>query len=118
MRSGDLIGLSNSVEASTTEARSALADGPDKWVAAALLSRLLARFEESNIRAVLPEGASAFWTPLINSFIDRKPSTWEFFPSQIQAIEKGLLGNAESYSLQMPTGPAKPRYARRCCTGI
>lgn len=107
LRSGDMLGLSDNVEVSATEARNALADGPDTWVAAALLSRLLARFEASNIRAVLPEGATAFWTPLINSFIDRKPSTWEFFPSQIQAIEGGLLGNAESYSLQMPTGAGK-----------
>jgi hypothetical protein len=107
LRSGDLLGLGDNVEASATEAQSALAEGPDTWVAAALLSRLLARFEASNIRAVLPDGGSAFWTPLINSFIDRKPSTWEFFPSQIQAIERGLLGNAESYSLQMPTGAGK-----------
>ncbi len=107
LRSGDLVGLSDKVEASTIAAQNALADGPDVWVAAALLNRLLARFERSNIRAVLPEGKTAFWTPLINSFIDRKPSTWEFFPSQIQAIERGLLGNAESYSLQMPTGAGK-----------
>lgn len=107
LSSGNLFGLSYNVEASATDAQSALADGPDTWVAAALLSRLLARFEVSNIRAVLPEGANAFWTPLINSFIDRKPSTWEFFPSQIQAIERGLLGSAESYSLQMPTGAGK-----------
>lgn len=107
LRSGYLTGLSDNVEASATEARSALAIGPNTWVAAALLSRLLTRFAESNIRAVLPEGATAFWTPLINSFIDRKPSTWEFFPSQIQAIEGGLLGNTESYSLQMPTGAGK-----------
>lgn len=107
LRSGDSAGLSNKVETSTTVAQNALADGPDVWVAAALLSRLLARFEVSNIRAVLPEGITAFWTPLINSFIDRNPSTWEFFPSQIQAIEGGLLGNAESYSLQMPTGAGK-----------
>jgi helicase len=107
LRSGDLLGLSENVEASATEARNALADGPGSWVAAALLSRLLTRFEESNIRAVLPEGATAFWAPLINSFIDRKPSTWEFFPSQIQAIKAGLLGSAESYSLQMPTGAGK-----------
>ncbi len=107
LRNGDLLGLGRNVEASASEAQSALADGPGTWVAAALLSRLLARFEASNIRAVLPEGGNAFWTPLINSFIDRKPSTWEFFPSQIQAIGRGLLGNAESYSLQMPTGAGK-----------
>lgn len=107
LRSGDLVGLGDNVKASVTVAHNALADGPDMWVAAALLSRLLVRFEESNIRAVLPDGANAFWTPLINSFIDRTPSTWEFFPSQIQAIERGLLGNAESYALQMPTGAGK-----------
>ena len=107
LRSGDLSGLFDNIEASATEAQSALADGPDTWVAAALLSRLLAHFKESNIRAVLPGGGNAFWTPLINSFIDRTPSTWEFFPSQIQAIERGLLSNAESYSLQMPTGAGK-----------
>lgn len=107
LRSGDLLGLRNNVEASATKAWSALAEGPDVWVASALLNRLLARFQASNIRAVLPEGTTTFWTPLINSFIDRKPSTWEFFPSQIQAIEGGLLGNAESYSLQMPTGAGK-----------
>lgn len=107
LRRGDLLGLRDNVEASATEVWSALAEGPDEWVASALLNRLLARFEASNIRAVLPEGATAFWTPLINSFIDRKPSTWEFFPSQIQAIKGGLLGNTESYSLQMPTGAGK-----------
>lgn len=107
LRSGNLIILSNIVKASVTEAQRALADGPSVWVATALLSRLLARFEALNIRAVLPEGSTAFWTPLINSFIDRKPSTWEFFPSQIRAIERGLLGNIESYSLQMPTGAGK-----------
>ncbi len=107
LRSGNLLGLNEKVEASTAVAKNALADGPDEWVAAALLSRLLLRFKESNIRAVLPEGQTAFWTPLVNSFIDRKPSTWEFFPSQIQAINGGLLGNTESYSLQMPTGAGK-----------
>lgn len=59
LRSGDLVGLSDKVEASTTAAQNALADGPDVWVAAALLNRLLARFERSNIRAVLPEGKTA-----------------------------------------------------------
>lgn len=107
LRSGDLSGLNDNVRMSANEAQRALADGPDAWVAMTLLSQLMARFEVSNVRAVLPDGVNEFWTPLVNSFIDRKPSSWEFFPSQIQAIEKGLLGNAESYSLQKPTGAGK-----------
>jgi Lhr-like helicase len=56
---------------------------------------------------VLPDGHLDFWTPLVSSLIDRQPSTWEFFPSQIEAIRGGLLSSNESYSLQMPTGAGK-----------
>lgn len=85
----------------------ALEDGPEAWIVARLMTRLLTRFQQTNLRAVLPEGAHPFWTPLIRSLVDRRPSNWEFFPSQIQAIHGGLLTNADSYALQMPTGAGK-----------
>ncbi|WP_238545195.1 DEAD/DEAH box helicase [Pseudomonas corrugata] len=107
LRTGNLGALSDNVETAARTAQNALVEGPDAWVAAALLSRLLIRFQTSNVRAVLPQGANPFWTPLITSFLDRKPSTWEFFPSQIQAIQGGLLANTQSYALQMPTGAGK-----------
>lgn len=85
----------------------ALNEGPEEWIVARLLSRCFARFQLTNVRAVLPEGGRQFWTPLVHSLVDRQPSTWEFFPSQIQAIRGGLLGNDTSYALQMPTGAGK-----------
>src|SRR5262249_2261603 len=33
--------------------------------------------------------------------------SWEFFPSQIEAIERGLLQRIETFALQMPTGAGK-----------
>lgn len=107
LKTGALDRIHARVEESIAEARAALQTEPDRWVAARLLSQLLIRFRESNLRAVLPQGASAFWTPLVQSLVDRQPSTWEFFPSQIQATRGGLLENNTSYALQMPTGAGK-----------
>ena len=77
------------------------------WVHARILERIVSRFVSTNIRSVLPDGASKFWTPLVQSFLNRSPPTWEFFPSQIQAIREGLLTSKNTYSLQMPTGAGK-----------
>nr|WP_246373013.1 DEAD/DEAH box helicase [Lysobacter spongiae] len=95
------------VAAAEAQASAALEDGPEAWIVARLLSRLLARFRNTNLRAVLPNGSHPFWTPLVHSLADRQPSTWEFFPSQIQAIQGGLLANNDSYAMQMPTGAGK-----------
>ena len=83
----------------------ALAEGPDEWIPLQLLEVLLAKFRTTNIRAILPDGNSKFWTPLVVSLVNR--GTWDFFPSQIAAIERGLLSRAETFSLQMPTGAGK-----------
>src|SRR5690606_8929626 len=77
------------------EAR-ALEEGPEVWIVARLLRGLIEHFQQTNLRAVLPQGTDPFWTPLVRSLVDRQPSNWEFFPSQIQAIHGGLLTNANS----------------------
>ena len=85
----------------------ALAVGPDAWVPARLYEQLLIRFAFVNLRAVLPAREPAFWDAFVNSLLSRTPSTWEFFPSQIQAIQGGLLDRNDSFTLQMPTGAGK-----------
>lgn len=107
LKAGAIEQLNDNVERSVAVAREALLEGPERWIAATLLSKLLIRFRQSNLRAVLPDGGADFWSPLVHSLVDRRPSTWEFFPSQIEAIQGGLLANAESYALQMPTGAGK-----------
>lgn len=107
LKAGAIEQLNDNVERSVVAAREALLEGPERWIAATLLSKILIRFRQSNLRAVLPDGGADFWSPLVHSLVDRQPSTWEFFPSQIEAIQGGLLANAESYALQMPTGAGK-----------
>jgi len=89
----------------STSAKAALEVGPDVWIPLRLLESLLGRFRTTNLRAILPEGGSPFWTPLVTSFVKR--GSWDFFPSQIAAIQRGLLIRTETFSLQMPTGAGK-----------
>lgn len=107
LKTGDLAQISARVEESREAVQAALKVGPEEWIIATLLARLLSRFNQTNIRAVLPNGEHTFWSPLVRSLVDRQPSSWEFFPSQIQAIQRGLLQSVDSYAMQMPTGAGK-----------
>lgn len=107
LKDGSMDEISKLVDWSQKETKSALEEGPQAWIEAKLMENLLARFNQTNLRAVLPNGEDQYWTPLIHSLVSRQPSTWEFFPSQIQAIQGGLLQNVDSYAMQMPTGAGK-----------
>ncbi len=97
-----------SLKARTSERVSkALEIGPDAWIPTRLLENLIIHFHSTNLRSVLPDGISEFWTPLVSSFLNRTPKIWEFFPSQIKAIQSGLLQRQDTFSLQMPTGAGK-----------
>jgi hypothetical protein len=105
LRRGDMSRLNQIGSKAGEAAEAALAAGPNDWIPARLLKQLVNRFLTTNIRAVLPNGADDFWTPLVSSLLGR--SLWEFFPSQIEAIDRGLLQRADTFSLQMPTGAGK-----------
>jgi superfamily II DNA/RNA helicase len=83
----------------------ARAAGPDEWIPLRLLQGLLQEFAVTNLISVLPERTDTFWHELLVSFVKR--GTWTLFPSQIEAIQKGLLSSNESFGLQMPTGAGK-----------
>lgn len=106
VRNNNLPAMHASLEAANEEARASLQHGPKEFISAKLLQTLTARFVRTNIRSVLNDQPGD-WDPLINSFLNRATPTWEFFPSQIQAIERGILRTNQSFSLQMPTGSGK-----------
>lgn len=107
VRTGDLQIVDAAVASAEESTASALDVGPEAWVAHRLYLALLQRFQQTNLRAVLPDGAIGRWDPLVESFLNRKQPVWDFFPSQIEAIDAGLLTSSQSYSLQMPTGAGK-----------
>lgn len=109
VREGLRVGAMSELEAIgrevETQAAEALRIGPDAWIPARLAQKLMESFLRTNLRFVLPDGGTDFWTPLVSSLITR--SSWEFFPSQVSAIRRGLLDSSETFSLQMPTGAGK-----------
>lgn len=107
VRSGDPQIIELAVAEAQIEVSNALDSSPNEWVAQRLHLALLQRFQQTNLRAVLPDGTTRRWDPLVHSFLDRRQPVWDFFPSQIEAIDAGLLTSPKSYSLQMPTGAGK-----------
>jgi helicase len=107
VREGD-VGLILEVERNIEQhAAESLFVGPEEWIPAKIAAELVKQFRNTNVRSVLPEGESDFWNALVTSFLGRRPRTWDFFPSQIQAIRQGLLDRPDTFTLQMPTGAGK-----------
>ncbi|GLY71718.1 DEAD/DEAH box helicase [Amycolatopsis taiwanensis] len=104
-------GAVDAVEQARAEAEqaaaNALEEDPNEWVAQRVYASLLTRFTRTNLRSVLPDGASLKWDPLVWSLLNRARPVWDFFPSQIAAIDAGLLSSDEPFSMQMPTGAGK-----------
>jgi helicase len=107
LHDGQTVTIEQAAVQADVATKNALNMGPGAWISARVLQRLLTRFRNTNVRAVLPDGNSEFWNPLISSLLKRTPPNWEYFPSQIDAIQRGLLEHSESFSLQMPTGAGK-----------
>lgn len=111
LRVGDMSAIAIAVADADREDLTALGLGPEQWIPRHLFATLVRRFSTVNLRAVLPNGGHPAWSPLVESFLRRTPPVWEFFPSQIQAIEAGLLVGYGTHSLQMPTGAGKTALA-------
>lgn len=107
VREGNPWVIESAIWEAEEDASRALNIGPDEWVCRRVYLALLNRFRRTNLRAVLPDGFSARWDSLVGSFLDRRQPVWDFFPSQIDAIDAGLLDSDDTFSLQMPTGAGK-----------
>jgi superfamily II DNA/RNA helicase len=107
VRRGDLDAIADEEERARGLEATALQEGPEEWVGWRLYAEMLHRFRSTNIRAVLPAEPGGFWDQLVRSLLNRIPPVWDFFPSQIEAIRRGLLEANATFSLQMPTGAGK-----------
>jgi helicase len=102
---GDLASIEGTAADVEAASEAALSLGPEEWIPLRLLQVLLTSFRRTNLRSVLPNGNSDFWNPLVSSMVRR--GIWDFFPSQAEAIDRGLLARRDTFSLQMPTGAGK-----------
>jgi helicase len=76
VRSGNSFALVQIQQSIAADEAAALTIGPQEWIQARLLHKLVDRFLIANLRSALPGGDHSFWTPLVESFVSRTPSTW------------------------------------------
>lgn len=107
LKAGDMAEIETVVGEAVATARQALLTGPTEYIPARLFEKMAQKFRETNLRAVLPDGSADKWSRLVATLVSRSPPTWDYFPSQIQAIKAGLLTSDSSFTLQMPTGAGK-----------
>jgi len=110
LRGGTAEDYDRSLEILYSAEKDALIDNPSRFIASRLAFKCLERFRSYSTWNALRQYASAFdpavWQPFIESAATFP--LWELFPSQITAVEKGILGDTnEVYSLQMPTSAGK-----------
>jgi hypothetical protein len=110
LRGGSSEDYDRSLAALNASEKEALIDNPSRFIAARLAFKCLQRFRVYSTWNALRQHASAFdpavWQPFIESAATFP--MWELFPSQISAVEKGILGATNDvYSLQMPTSAGK-----------
>lgn len=80
--------------------------GPINFLPIKISLVLMKKFSSDNIWNDLSYSSeSEFWCAYIRSLIDKK--IWSFFPSQREALSKGLLTDNRTMSLQMPTSAGK-----------
>lgn len=104
---GELSQIEDARRETESESEEKLDHSASEWIPARLLENLVRRFASTNVRAVLPNGDNTFWTPFVQSLLKRRPAIWDFFPSQIDAIKRGLIESNRTFSLQMPTSAGK-----------
>jgi len=110
LHNGETDRLSILTERLQEEATFGLKGDPRKFIAARLALSCLLRFSENNVWQILKQHAAHYNTELWQPFLGNMTvfPLWEVLPSQLVAIQAGLLGDTdETFSLQMPTSAGK-----------
>lgn len=110
LHSGDITILDNIQETFSHKTTKVLRDSPHEYIPYELAGYLLKRFYENNIWVDLlrqNHHVQEKWKKYIEKNITRKPPVWDFFPSQREAIDKGVLKENKTFSFQMPTSAGK-----------
>ncbi len=73
-----------------------------------LAESIVNKFISNNIWSDLLEyNTIEHWSPFVNISLKKDFPVWDFFPSQVVALEKGILNFSRSIALQTPTSSGK-----------
>ncbi|MEK6834400.1 MAG: DEAD/DEAH box helicase, partial [Thermoproteota archaeon] len=110
LHSGDLTILDEMQKIFSQRTKEALQNSPHKYTSYKLAGYLINRFYKNNIWIDLlgqDHYTQEEWKKYVEVNLKRKPPIWDFFPSQREAINRGILKESKTFSFQMPTSAGK-----------
>ena len=105
---GDFNILESLMQQMSEKLEIAFNESSEAYTSFILASAILVKFYDENIWTDLLKinGDNKYWEPLVSRYLKKKVPIWSLFPSQKQAIQKGVLSEM-TCSLQMPTSSGK-----------
>lgn len=77
------------------------------WIAITLLKPLIYRLEKNSFWTNIPTESGVIWREYVESLSFQKQPVIELWPSQIEAINKGLICKIDDCVIKMPTSSGK-----------
>lgn len=108
--SGTITILDDMREVFSQKTKDAIKDSPHEYTSYKLAGHLIDCFYKDNIWVDLlgqDHYTQKEWEKYVDVNLKRRPPVWDFFPSQREALKKGILKESKTFSFQMPTSAGK-----------
>lgn len=110
LNSGQQNLLTSLKESLIKKSEESIKTSPYEYTSYKLAASLVNRFNKDNIWVDLLKQDSCsqeIWKKYVEANLKKEPPVWDFFPSQKEAISKGILKDNKTFSFQMPTSAGK-----------
>jgi replicative superfamily II helicase len=110
LESGDISILEEMQKTFSLRTEEAIVLSPEAYLSYKLAGYLIERFYNNNLWIDLlrqDHHTQEDWKKYVEINLKRRPPIWDFFPSQREAINRGILKENKSFSFQMPTSSGK-----------
>lgn len=110
LSTGNIEKLNNLRKLLNKKVINAFYNSPDEYASYKLASAIIKKFSVNNVWLDLVGDDPLlleFWKDFIKKKLVIKPPLWDLFPSQRDALKKGILESGKTFSLQMPTSAGK-----------
>ncbi|TGN00314.1 DEAD/DEAH box helicase [Leptospira dzoumogneensis] len=107
LNSGEFSVLDQITQDLETKSEEGLSTNPQAYSESILAKSIFEYFKKNTLWSALLtiENNTKFWKKYVKENIEKR--IWYFFPSQLEAIEKGIVASEKTFAMQMPTSAGK-----------
>lgn len=107
INNGDVSELDELKQIISDKQSESIDSNPHLYISCTITKAVLNYFDENNLWKILLaiDNDNNLWRSYVNYNFNN--NIWYYFPSQLEAIKKGIINSHESFSMQMPTSSGK-----------